>query len=75
MGPYCQHCNQRCFTPIPKDTPEYLLKLYREYRKHISIIATCEKGQAEEKKSIGTCYDDIVEAIKSFNSVKYITGE
>ena len=75
MGPYCKYCNQRCFTHIPKDTPSYLLTLYSRYKDPVGIIATCKEGQAAEKKSIGTCYDEILRAIESTNSVRYIVED
>jgi len=56
MGPYCNFCNQRCFTYLPEGTPQYILDAYRP---GVTIIATCPGGQRFEKEKTGYCYDDI----------------
>ena len=56
MGPYCNFCNQRCFTYFPQETPDYILRAYGTS----TIIATCQGGQRFEKQRVGYCYDDIL---------------
>jgi len=69
MGPYCKFCGQRCFTPLPMNTPPEALNAYRGNggldgrNRSIDIIATCPAGQAFEKERIGWCYDDIQAAL------------
>jgi hypothetical protein len=55
MGPYCKFCGNRCFIPMPENTPKEILSAYGTN----TIIATCEAGQKFEKEKIGYCYDDI----------------
>jgi hypothetical protein len=55
MGPYCQFCGRRCFVPFPEGTPPRVRKAY----KTVTIIATCERGQALEREQVGFCYDEI----------------
>ncbi len=63
MGPYCQFCNQRCFVYFPDDTPGHILDAYRKVCPTVTIIAACPGGQAYERKKIGYCYQDIVNAL------------
>lgn len=56
MGPYCKFCGNRCFIPLPENTPKEILEAYKG---RADIIATCEAGQNFEKQKIGYCYDDI----------------
>lgn len=50
MGPYCQYCDQRCFVPDPHGAA----------RIHGSpiILATCTKGKARDRKSVGYDIDE-----------------
>jgi hypothetical protein len=60
MGPYCNFCNQRCFTHMPIATPKHILAAYGTS----TIIATCPAGQQFERKKVGYCYDDISAAVE-----------
>lgn len=60
MGPYCNFCNNRCFTYFPNETPQHILDAYGTS----TIIATCPGGQAFEREKVGYCYDQIQEAIR-----------
>lgn len=61
MGPYCNFCQTRCFTPFPKDTPA---EVFAAYRPGVSIIATCGSGQEWERQQTGWNYRLIWEAIE-----------
>ena len=56
MGPYCRYCNHRCFTHITNEWPEHIVRAYGPYE----IVATCPKGQAFEKETIGFSYSDFL---------------
>lgn len=60
MGPYCSYCQNRCFVPFPKGTPDEAIK---SYRSTVTIIATCQEGQQFEMERTGWCYNKIMEAI------------
>lgn len=62
MGPYCNYCNLRCFTRLPDETPDYILKAYQGTA---TIIATCPEGQRFERETVGYCYDDIKRLIEA----------
>lgn len=64
MDPYCEFCDNRCFVHMPDKTPEYIIKAYEGYK----IIATCPEGQKFERLTVGYCYDDIQDIIKSQES-------
>lgn len=70
MGPYCKFCNQRCFVPMPTETPERIVKAYGTS----TIIATCPEGQKFEKEKIGYCYDYIQKVIKERGPVCRVCG-
>lgn len=55
MGPYCNFCNQRCFTHLPLGTPMNIVSAY----KGATIIATCPGGQKYERGRVGYSYDQI----------------
>jgi len=66
MGPYCKFCQMRCFVPMPKGTPDYILTAYGSS----TIVATCQHGQAFEKQKTGYCYDDIKDAIAALEQAR-----
>lgn len=49
MGPYCNFCDNRCFVPLPMETPKEALQAYGT----ATIAATCAAGQAFELKKVG----------------------
>jgi hypothetical protein len=61
MGPYCRFCDQRCFVPIPAETPEHILQAYGGAGS--MLVATCRRGQDFERKKTGYCLDMIRSAI------------
>lgn len=62
MGPYCEFCQQRCFVPFPEGTPKEILDAYIP---GVTIISTCNAGQAFEKQQTGYCYRDIIQSLKT----------
>lgn len=61
MGPYCNFCNNRCFTYFPEGTPQEAINAYRP---GVTIIATCQRGQQAEMERTGWYYDRIVKVIE-----------
>lgn len=61
MGPYCNYCNQRCFTHMPAHTPPHIFEAYVRAVGGVPILATCPSGKAMEKERVGYCIDDIPE--------------
>lgn len=64
MGPYCDYCGHRCFVPITEYWPKHIQEAYGRY----TIAATCARGQAYEKATIGYCYADAKPALESCRS-------
>ncbi len=57
----CRFCGKRdCYRTFPLNTPEHVIRAYKGEK----WLATCEKGQAYEKKTIGFCYRDIMTACR-----------
>lgn len=67
MGSYCQFCNNRCFQPFPVGAPAYVIV---SYPPGVSLIATCEEGQAHELQRFGWSYDKIIHHLQTIQNKK-----